>query len=263
MQVITVIDMWLFLLCPLFSFILEEREISFPQRSKWYFRLRSSWECGGARTWLQGPVEDRRCGDGSALRRWPGGICHSTRRPPDASSQGYDVRSGCSHPRSLANSLPVAAFCRWEVYLRIYPTKTARLPFRYEVLCLLPPSECCWPLESSFSVTGPNLVRQTQIPKSWPHLPSHNLLCWLHIYKEGYGKMVSFLLVYISRFDWQFPFSLNPEITYVFSKQLQMHPTAKDLTLQQLWAYEELSHCLDLQQTISSCALFHRDMNCW
>lgn len=46
--------------------------------------------------------------------------------------------------------------------------------------------------------------------------------------------MVSFLLVYISRFDWQFPFSLNPEITYVFSKQLQMHPTAKDLTLQQL-----------------------------
>lgn len=230
-----------------FSFFLEEREISSPERSKWYFRLRSSWECGWARTWLQGPVEDWWCSDGSALRRWPGRIRHSTWRPPDARSQGYDIYSGCSHPRSLANSLPVAAFCRWEVHLRIYPTKTARLPFCYEVLSLLPPSECRCPLKSSFSVTGPNLVCQTQIPKSWPHLPSHNLVSQLHIYKEGYGKMVSFLLVYISQLDWQFPFSLNPEITYVFSKQLKMHPTSKDLTLQQAWAYQELSHCLDLQ----------------
>lgn len=159
--------MWLFLLCPLSSFILEEREVPSPQRSKWYFRLRSSWECGWARTWLQGPVEDWRCSDGSALRRWPGRIRYSTRRLLDANSQWYDFYSGCSHSWSLVNSLSAAAFCRWEAYLQVYPTKTACFPFCYET-SFLSPSECCLPLKNLFSVTSFTWVRiQYARPKPW------------------------------------------------------------------------------------------------
>lgn len=184
--------MCLFLPCPLFSFVLEEREVPSPKRSKWYFRLRSSWERSWARTWLQGPVEDWRCSDGSALRRWPGRIRNSTRRLPDANSQWYDFYSGCSHSRSLVNSLSAAAFCRWESCLQIYHTKTVCLLFCYEILSLLPPSECCLPSKSLFSVAPFTWVRICSArPKSW-NLPSHSILWWLHIYKEGYGKMVSF-----------------------------------------------------------------------
>lgn len=128
-QVVTLTDVWLFLPYPLFCFVLEEREVPSPQRIKWYFRLRSSWECSWAWTWLHREVEDWRCSDGSALWRWPSWICYSTWRPPDASSQRYDFYSGCSHSRGLVNSFSAAAFCRWEVYLWIYPVKTAHLHF--------------------------------------------------------------------------------------------------------------------------------------
>lgn len=114
-QVVTLTDVWLFLPYPLFCFVLEEREVPSPQGSKWYFRLRSSWECGWARTWLHWAVEDWRCSDGSALWRRPGWICYSTWRPADASSQRHYICSGCSHSWGLVNSFSAAAFCRWGV----------------------------------------------------------------------------------------------------------------------------------------------------
>lgn len=188
LQVITLIDVWLFLPCPLFFLISEEREVSSPQRSKWYFRPRSSWECGWAGSWLLGPVEDRRCSDGSALWGRPGTIRDGARRPPDANSQRHDFYSGCSHSRSLANSISAAPFCRWEAHLPIYPTKTDHLPLCYKILSLLPSPECCLPSKNLFSVTFFLCVRiwyARHKSECWPHLPSANLPCWLHMYTEG------------------------------------------------------------------------------
>lgn len=179
-QVVTLTDVWLFLPFPLFCFVLEEREVPSPQRSKWYFRLRSSWECGWARTWLHWAVEDWRCSDGSALWRRPGWICYSTWRPPDASSQRYYIYSGCSHSWGLVNSFSAAAFCRWD----------SILSKQFTFISAVRSSDCCLHLNavclrSLFSVTaftfylsGQNKV-WTHILKSWPHLPTHNILCWL------------------------------------------------------------------------------------
>lgn len=187
-----------------FFLILEEREVPSPQRSKWYFRPRSSWERGWAGSWLLRPVEDRRCSDGSALRGRPGTIRDGARRPPDANSQRYDFYSGCSHSRSLANSISAAPFCRWEAHLPIYPTKTAHLPFCCKILFVA----SIWmlfafkePFHCHFVPMGQNAVCQTQTLESWPPLPNHNLPCWLHIYKEGYGKMVRFLFICIFQLE--------------------------------------------------------------
>lgn len=246
LQVITLTDMWLFLPFPLFCFILEDWEVHSPQRSKRYFRLRSSWKCGWARTWLQEPLEDWWCSDGSALRRWPGRIRYSTWRLPDANSQRSDFYSGCSHSWSLVNSLSAAALCRWEAYLHIYPTQRSLSSFLFWNPLFLASTCMLFAFKEPFLChsihMGQKPVCQTQILKSWPHLPSHNLLCWLRIYKEEYGKTVIFLFICISQLEWQFPLSLNPEITYMFSRQLQMHPTSKELTLLWSWTFLLIAH---------------------
>lgn len=146
-------------------FILEEREVPSPQRSKWYFRPGSSRERGWAGSRLLRPLEDWRCSDGSALRGRPGTICDSARRPPDANSQRYDFYSGCSHSWSLANSISAAPFCRWEVHLPIYPTKISSFLLKNPLLVA-----SVWmlfafkePLLCHFVLVGQNSVCQRQI----------------------------------------------------------------------------------------------------
>lgn len=189
------------------SFILEEREVPSPWRSKRYFRLRSSWTCGWARTWLQGPVEDWWCSDGSAFWRWPGRIRYSTWRLSHASSQRSDFYSGCSYSWSLDNSLSAAALCRWEAYLQIYPTKGSLSSFLFwnplllAYTCMLFASKEPFLCQSIHM--GQNLVCQTQILKSWPHVPSHNLLCWLHylqgrIWKDGQFSFHLYFLAWMA-----------------------------------------------------------------
>lgn len=236
-QVITLTDVWVFLPCPLFFFffLLEEREVPSTQRSKWNFRRRSSWDCGWAWNWLQGPVEDWRCSDGSALWRWPGRICYCPWRPSDAHSQRHDIYSSCSHSRSLVNSLSAAAFCRWEAYLHICPTE--QLVF----LSVMKSSVCCLHLytvclQRTFSLLlhshGSVWIHYDR-PKSWnlDHISpvtTSSAVAYVQgrVWTDGQFSLRS---VFLS--EWQELLSLNSEITYMFSKQVKKtHPTSKYLT---------------------------------
>lgn len=199
LQVITPLMFGFSFLAFSFFLTLEEREVPSPQRSQWYFRPGSSGERGWAGSRLLGPLEDRRCSDGSALRGRPGTICDSARRPPDANSQRYDFYSGCSHSWSLANSISAAPFCRWAAFAHLsHQNSSSSFLLQNPLLVasiwmLLAFKE---PFLCHFALVGWNPVCQTQVLESWPPLPSASLQ--RRIWKDGQNAFHLYFSVWIT-----------------------------------------------------------------